>query len=75
MATIHYLENQFLNATAGSATLMHTVIADHYPKLMLGALTDATLVPVRDRTLAPYDNLRNAVATYLSRAASRKGAT
>jgi len=75
MATIHYLENQFLNATFGTSKLMHMVIFDHYGKLVEGALDDPNLVPVRDRTLPFLTDLQNARAGFLGAKGTREATT
>ncbi len=72
MELIHYLINQFLNATVNSCKLMHTVITDHYAKLT-GLDADVTLM--RTRTLPVRDGLRNSISDYISASAARQGAT
>lgn len=43
MATIHYLENQFLNQTEGSSKQMQTILEDHYTRLVSRAASDANV--------------------------------
>lgn len=73
MAVIHYLVNQFLNATVDSSKLMHTFISDHYAKLLNGA--DVDIVAIRPRALTARTDLRNAISGYISAKAAYRGST